>query len=66
MPDATPETPKRRIWTRKTEIGVGITILGEIMALIPVSAPFSPIVIKIGMLVAGVGVVHRNLKGQSG
>ncbi len=56
---------KRPWWTRKTEIGMGITIIGEIMALIPVTAPISPIVVKIGILIAGVGVVHRNIKGQS-
>ncbi len=59
------ETKKRPIWQRKTEIGVIITITGEIMAFIPYTAPYAPIVIKIGALLAGVGVVHRNMKGQS-
>ena len=56
---------KRPWWKRKTEIGMAITIAGEIMALIPATAPIAPIVVKIGVLIAGVGVVHRNLKGQS-
>jgi len=62
MPD---EEKKRPWWRRKTEIGMGITILGEILALIPYTASVSPIVVKIGVLIAGVGVVHRNIKGQA-
>ncbi len=65
MTEETPKAIKRPFWQRKTEIGMGITIIGEIMALIPATAPIAPIVIKIGILIAGVGVVHRNIKRQS-
>ena len=64
MTEEKPKTVKRPFWQRKTEIGMAITIVGEIMALIPATAPVSSIVVKIGILIAGVGVVHRNIKGQ--
>lgn len=58
------ENKKRPWYKRKTELGIGLMIIGEIMVFIPVTAPFSPIVIKAGMLVSGIGVVHRNIKGD--
>lgn len=57
------ETTQKRAWyKRKTDIGVWVTIAGEILAFVPVTAPYAPILIKIGAILAGVGVVHRNLK----
>lgn len=66
MPTETkPEVAKRPWWKRKTEIGVGLMIFGGILSLIPYTAPISGIVIKAGEILTGVGVIHRNLKGQT-
>lgn len=56
-------TDKKRPWyLRKTEIGVILTIVGEVLVFVPVTAPYAPVVIKIGSLLAGIGVAHRNIK----
>ena len=61
MPDVE-KKDTRPFWRRKTDIGIWIAIAGEIMAFIPFTAPYAPVIIKIGMVLAGAGIVHRNIK----
>jgi hypothetical protein len=56
---------KRPWWKRKTELGVGLMLVGAVLSVFPVTAPASVIVIKVGELLTAAGVVHRNLKGES-
>jgi len=65
MADEIKTKKPRAWWKRKTEQGLAIVIVGEILGLIPVTAPLSPIVVKIGILWGGIGVVHRNIKEEA-
>ena len=56
---------KRKWWQRKTELGVLLMITGAIMHFIPITAPIASTVTKAGEILTGVGVIHRNLKGQA-
>jgi len=56
---------KRPWWLRKTEVGCIIMTLGVIMHFIPITAPVATTVICIGGLIADVGTIHRNIKGDA-
>lgn len=56
------EKDKRPWWQKKINIGIIILFVGEGFALIPITAPFSPIVIKLGSVLAGIGAIHREVK----
>ena len=64
MPDEQ-KTEKRHWWQRKTELGVCLMIMGAVMHFIPITAPVAGTVTAAGEILAGVGVIHRNLKGQA-
>ncbi len=59
------EIKKRPWWQRKTELGVCLMILGAIMHFIPVTSPIAGVVMKAGEILTGVGVIHRNIKGEA-
>jgi len=61
MPDKAKERPW---WKKKTNIGLILYAVGETMALIPVTMPFSPIVKAVGGILAGYGISDRINKSK--
>ena len=53
---------RRPFWLRKTDDGVLLVIIGIAMAFFPATKEYCLDIIKIGGAIAGVGVVHRNMK----
>jgi hypothetical protein len=56
---------KRPWWKRKSEAGVALMLMGAVMHFIPITAPVAGWVFYAGSALAGVGVVHRNIKGTA-
>ncbi|MDO9548162.1 MAG: hypothetical protein Q7J65_04255 [Candidatus Marinimicrobia bacterium] len=55
---------RRPFWLRKTDDGVLLVLIGIAMAFFPATKEYCLDVIKIGGALAGVGVVHRNIKAR--
>ena len=57
----------RRHWYwRKTDDGILLVIIGIVMAFFPATKEYCLDVIKIGGTLAGIGIVHRNIKSRQG
>ncbi len=61
----TEQVNKRYWWQRKTELGVCLMIVGAVMHFIPATAPIAGTVTTAGQVLAGIGVIHRNIKGDA-
>lgn len=53
------EEKKRQWWQKKTNWGLILYITGQVMAVIPVTAPFSVPVLTVGTVLAGYGIASR-------
>ena len=52
----------RHAWKKKTNWGLALYALGQILSIIPVTAPYAPPVITIGSILAGYGIADRVAK----
>jgi len=50
---------KRKWWKKKTNWGLIIYATGQILSVIPVTAPYSAPVITIGAILSGYGIANR-------
>lgn len=53
------EEKKRPWWKKKTNIGLILLGISKTFLFFPVTAPFSPILETVGMILTGYGIANR-------